>query len=68
MPELPHFILKFGRPEATACEDPAGYQPYRRIPVLIEKPAQIPAKVGVIGYDNADNPAPPLEHIIGAPR
>lgn len=65
IPELVHFILKFGPPDTTNCNDPAGYSPYRRIAVTITKPDQIPAKVCVIGYDDANNPTPPLEQIIG---
>lgn len=65
IPELVHFILKFGPPDTTDCNDPAGYFPYRRIAVQIAKPDQIPAKVCVIGYDDANNPTPPLEQIIG---
>lgn len=66
VPELIHYILKFGLPTTTDCNDPAGYLPYRRIPVSIEKSTQIPAKVCVIGYDYANNATPPLEEIIGA--
>lgn len=66
IPELAHYILKFGPPEETDCKDMTGYVPYRRIAIPIEKGSQTPAKVCVIGYDYANNPTPPLEQIIGS--
>lgn len=65
VPELVHYILKFGPPEDTDCNDMTGYLPYRRIPLRLEKSTQIPATVCVIGYDYADNATPPLEQVIG---
>ncbi|MGH2592769.1 MAG: trypsin-like serine peptidase [Anaerolineae bacterium] len=65
LPELVHYILKFGPPATTDCNDPAGYEPYRRFPVSLEKRNQVPAKLCVIGYDDANNPTTPLEQILG---
>lgn len=65
VPELVHYVLKLGPPATTDCDDPAGYFPYRRIALSIEKSSELPTKVCVIGYDEANNQTPPLEQIIG---
>jgi hypothetical protein len=65
VPELVHYVLKIGPPDSTDCSDMTGYRPYRRIPVPIEKNAESPTKVCVIGYDHADNATSPLEKLVG---
>lgn len=57
-PELSAFMHKLGRAGSTDCDDPDGYRPYRRIAVDVEPGG--PWRYCVIGYDDANNPTPPV--------
>jgi len=62
-PELSMFMVKVGPSRATDCADPAGYVPYRRIPVNVPG-AQAPARFCAIGYDDASNPSKPAFKVL----
>lgn len=61
-PELSDYRYKFGPPETIDCAVEDDYQRYRRIPLTLER-GDGPIRLCVIGYDNADNPTPPLDTV-----
>ncbi|WP_394848648.1 serine protease [Pendulispora brunnea] len=58
-PELSQYRYKVGPPASTDCAQPDGYDDYLRIaiPILRE---EFPAKLCIVGYDEAGNVAPPF--------
>ncbi len=61
-PELSDYRYKFGPPETTDCTVESDYERYRRIPLTLER-GDGAIRLCVIGYDNADNPTPPLDTV-----
>lgn len=59
-PELSDYVYKIGPKENTDCTDDQNYIRYRRIPLGIER-GDVPIRLCVIGFDNANNPTPPLD-------
>ncbi len=59
-PELVNYKYKLGKAEATDCAKPEGYTFYRRMALRVAA-TETPAKLCVIGYDDADNATPPRE-------
>jgi uncharacterized protein (TIGR03437 family) len=62
LPELSGYHYKFGHPDATACHDPQGYVPFRRIPLRISKAE--PVRFCAVGEDNAGNWTAPYVQLL----
>ncbi len=58
LPEYASFQLKVGPGASTDCASAAGYSIYRRIPLPVAA-AELPARLCVIGEDEAGNSGPP---------
>ncbi|MEV4743530.1 trypsin-like peptidase domain-containing protein [Streptomyces sp. NPDC049555] len=57
--EITMYKVKYGPRAGTDCADPAGYRPFLGIPASL-KASEGPWRYCAIGYDNAENPTPPL--------
>ena len=62
-PEIGFLEYKVGRPSQVRCDDPAGYLPWRRVPLNLAK-AEGPYRVCAVGQDEAGNPTPPLDILL----
>ena len=61
VPDLVNFQYKVGGESESLCDDPVGYQTYRRIPVRVSRQAH---RLCIVGSDYADNWTPPLELLL----
>jgi hypothetical protein len=59
-PEISSYDYKFGAPGDTRCEDPTGYIPYPRVPIMIAK-SRGPYRVCARAADDALNLSRPIE-------
>ena len=66
-PELSHFRVKFGPPEATDCAVDEGYRDFLRVPFRLAAD-ELPARICVIGYDTPGNAGQPLDVVVGNDR
>jgi hypothetical protein len=67
IPEYSHFRYKVAETAADTCDRTEGYRNYLRIAVRIPKRDNA-YRMCVIGYDDADNPTPPLELLLDGPQ
>ncbi|MGO4463539.1 trypsin-like peptidase domain-containing protein [Streptomyces sp. M-16] len=56
--EITSYEIKYGPVSTTDCNDADGYQPYRKVPVILPK-AGAPWAVCLIGHDHAGNATTP---------
>lgn len=64
LPEIGDIWMLLGDPDATSCADLDAFEPYRRIPVMLEAD-DLPKRLCVIGYDLAGNASPVGDVMLG---